>query len=219
MFTNDLLDDHDQEYYDFKEQMHYQDSIITASNHTNTSANVNTNTLHRKASKLSTSSQQQLQQQLQALQPVEDDMEDLQLHDPRYNHITVEELQEHTMNLNTQLEAEIVTLNGTVSQHQTETKTAMETAQKYADKYLQLREDYELHIERLMLKLTQEQQARAILEDQLEAATKKMYVYSRELQEKQQRGSSGSIFNWFRKSTDVTSAYSSSGGKNMGSER
>lgn len=110
------------------------------------------------------------------------------------DHMSIPQLQEHAYILNAQLENEILTLSHTVSQHASETRTALESAQKYADKYLKLREDYEVHIQRLMLKLTQEQQARTILEDQLENATRKVLLYSRDLQQKKSSG--GGLFAW-----------------------
>lgn len=72
------------------------------------------------------------------------------------NGVELNKLQQESMILNAQMEAEILQLNQSVSQQAQEARNAMETAQKYADKYLKLREDYEMHIERLMLKLTQE---------------------------------------------------------------
>jgi hypothetical protein len=40
----------------------------------------------------------------------------------------------------------------------------------YAEKYARLREDYEKHVQRLMYKLTQEQQIRTHVEERLEEA-------------------------------------------------
>lgn len=118
-------------------------------------------------------------------------------------------LQQESMILNAQMEAEILQLNQSVSQQAQEARNAMETAQKYADKYLKLREDYEMHIERLMLKLTQEQQARTILEDQLESAMRKVFLFSKEI-EKQR----GGFFGWFsRKPTDLAGSSSASRSK------
>jgi uncharacterized small protein (DUF1192 family) len=118
-------------------------------------------------------------------------------------------LQQESMILNAQMEAEILHLNQSVSQQAQEARNAMETAQKYADKYLKLREEYEMHIERLMLKLTQEQQARTILEDQLESAMRKVFLFSKEI-EKQR----GGFFGWFsRKPTDLGGSSSTSRSK------
>lgn len=125
------------------------------------------------------------------------------------NGIELNKLQQESMILNAQMEAEILHLNQSVSQQAQEARNAMETAQKYADKYLKLREEYEMHIERLMLKLTQEQQARTILEDQLESAMRKVFLFSKEI-EKQR----GGFFGWFsRKPTDLGGSSSTSRSK------
>jgi hypothetical protein len=56
---------------------------------------------------------------------------------------------------------------------------AQESAQTYADKYIHLRQEYESHVQRLMYKLTQEQQARTQVEDKLEEALVSDYkIYS-----------------------------------------
>lgn len=124
-------------------------------------------------------------------------------------------LQQESLILNAQMEAEILALNESVSFQAQEARNALETAQKYADKYLKLREDYETHIERLMLKLTQEQQARTILEDQLESAMRKVFLFSKEI-EKQR----GGFFGWFaRKPTDSSSSLSSASSRKGASDR
>jgi hypothetical protein len=63
----------------------------------------------------------------------------------------------------------------TIILRSTEAKTAQVSAQGFAEKYTKLREEYELHVQRLMLKLTQEQQARTIIEDKLEDAYLKLW--------------------------------------------
>jgi hypothetical protein len=83
---------------------------------------------------------------------------------------SINELNKQGLFLNAQLENEIKGLAKTISDHQNETKNAQEYAATSAEKYLKLREEYELHVQRLMLKLTQEQQARNIVEDKLEDA-------------------------------------------------
>lgn len=129
----------------------------------------------------------------------------------RSDELTLQQLQEHSLILNAQLEAEVYTLNMSVNQQAQETKNAMEAAQRYADKYVKLREDYEVHIERLMLKLTQEQQARTILEDQLENAMRKVFLFSKEI-EKQR----GGFFGWFATSSRKSVDFSVVGGNGSG---
>jgi hypothetical protein len=63
-----------------------------------------------------------------------------------------------------------------VSALSVETRTAHASAQTYAEKYIKLREEYELHVQVLMLKLTQEQQARTLIEDKLEDAYVSCFV-------------------------------------------
>ena len=49
-------------------------------------------------------------------------------------------------------------------------RAAQLSAHTYAEKYVKLRQEYESHVQRLMYKLTQEQQARTQAEDRLEEA-------------------------------------------------
>jgi kinesin family protein 5 len=129
--------------------------------------------------------------------------------------VELNKFQQESIILNAQMEAEILALNQSVTFQAQEARNAMETAQKYADKYLKLREDYETHIERMMLKLTQEQQARTILEDQLESAMRKVFLFSKEI-EKQR----GGFFGWFsRKPTEFGNSASSSGRSKAANDR
>lgn len=55
------------------------------------------------------------------------------------------------------------------------------TAETYAEKYMLMREDYEKHVQRLMHKLMQEQQARVEIEDKLEEAMVMILFYHHKL--------------------------------------
>lgn len=91
------------------------------------------------------------------------------------NKLTIEELEEHTVALQERMEDEVRQMQKVMHDQVEETKSAQATTKVYAEKYLKLREDYELHVQRLMLKLTQEQQARTIVEDQLDNATVRLF--------------------------------------------
>eukprot|EP01034_Spumella_vulgaris_P012150 gene12150-15470_t len=67
-------------------------------------------------------------------------------------------LNEHSVQLRNALENEIKGLERNMSMHQIDTQQAHATAQSYVEKYNRLREEYESHVQRLMFKLTQEQQ-------------------------------------------------------------
>lgn len=83
---------------------------------------------------------------------------------------SISELNKQGLYLNARLENEIRGLSRSISEQHNETRNAHQSAQQYAEKYIKLREEYELHVQVLMLKLTQEQQARTVIEDKLEDA-------------------------------------------------
>jgi hypothetical protein len=67
----------------------------------------------------------------------------------------------------------------------------------------------------MMLKLTQEQQARTILEDQLESAMRKVFLFSKEIVKQR-----GGFFGWFsRKPTEFGSSASSCGRSTAANDR
>ena len=76
-----------------------------------------------------------------------------------------------------------------------ETRSAQQSAQTFADKYVKLREEYELHVQRLMLKLTQEQQARTTVEEKLEEAYHKLWQQTGKTSNR--NSNRNSIFSWF----------------------
>eukprot|EP01039_Chlorochromonas_danica_P008382 gene8382-9240_t len=80
--------------------------------------------------------------------------------------LQVVEEQSHTLTL--RLEQDIRGLSRAVSMHEVATRSAQAEAQNYAEKYVKLREEYETYVQRLMVKLTHEQQTRAMLEEKLE---------------------------------------------------
>lgn len=114
------------------------------------------------------------------------------------DNISITELDEQTKVLNSQLAEDIRNLSKSMSVQQMgiyfilyilfikslkffillETKNAQDSAQTYVDKYVKLREEYEMHVQRLMLKLTQEQQMRSVVEDKLEDAYSKLWHYT-----------------------------------------
>ncbi len=106
----------------------------------------------------------------------DDDSEDFEFERKRRGN-SINELNKHGLYLNSQLEQEIRGLTRSINDQQNETKHAQESAQQYAEKYIKLREEYELHVQVLMMKLTQEQQARTIIEDKLEDAYVRLSAY------------------------------------------
>ena len=100
----------------------------------------------------------------------DDDTEDFEFEPRQKRGDSIHELNKHGLYLNAQLEQEIRGLTRSINDQQNETKTAQQSAQQYAEKYIKLREEYELHVQVLMMKLTQEQQSRTIIEDKLEDA-------------------------------------------------
>lgn len=83
---------------------------------------------------------------------------------------SIRELEECTLQLKTSLENEIITLNEKVNVSDIEMKSAQESASSYAEKYIRMKNDYNSHVQRLMMKLTQEQQLRTHVEDRLDDA-------------------------------------------------
>lgn len=83
---------------------------------------------------------------------------------------SIRELEECTLHLKTSLENEIITLNEKVNVSDIEMKSAQESASSYAEKYIRMKNDYNSHVQRLMMKLTQEQQLRTHVEDRLDDA-------------------------------------------------
>ena len=80
------------------------------------------------------------------------------------------ELEADTLKLKATLENEIIALNQKMTVSDIEIKTAQESASIYAEKYILMRNDYNSHVQRLMMKLTQEQQLRTHVEDRLDDA-------------------------------------------------
>ena len=89
-------------------------------------------------------------------------------------------LQQYTNNelsveLRDLLEDEIKSLEANLASKDSEARTAQASAVNYADKYIRLRDDYEAHVQRLMMKLSREQQARIQAEDSLEDALQRLW--------------------------------------------
>ncbi len=84
-------------------------------------------------------------------------------------------------------------------------RTAQASAQNFADKYVKLREEYELHVQRLMMKLSQEQQTRTQVEDKLEEAYHKLWQNQSGKAPNggpgNKQGAQGGIWSWFSGNT------------------
>ena len=84
--------------------------------------------------------------------------------------VSISELEAHTLQLKTTLENEILNFNEKMTASDIEIKSAQESASSYAEKYIRMKNDYNSHVQRLMMKLTQEQQLRTHVEDRLDDA-------------------------------------------------
>ena len=84
--------------------------------------------------------------------------------------LSISELEAHSIQLKNTLESEIDSLNEKMNASNIEIKTAQESASIYAEKYIRMKNDYNNHVQRLMMKLTQEQQLRTHVEDRLDDA-------------------------------------------------
>lgn len=82
--------------------------------------------------------------------------------------VDLQVVEEQSQQLTLRLEQDIRGLSRAVSMHEVATRSAQAEAQNYAEKYVKLREEYETYVQRLMVKLTHEQQTRAMLEEKLE---------------------------------------------------
>ena len=84
--------------------------------------------------------------------------------------LSISELEAHSLQLKATLENEIHILNEKMTASDMEIKSAQESASIYAEKYIRMKNDYNNHVQRLMMKLTQEQQLRTHVEDRLDDA-------------------------------------------------
>jgi kinesin family protein 5 len=89
--------------------------------------------------------------------------------------MNLQSLTQESDQLKNMFEEEIQALESTLVAREEATKTARATAAEYAEKYAKLKAEHDFHIQRLVLKLSQEQHARTELEDQLELALQNKY--------------------------------------------
>ena len=95
------------------------------------------------------------------------------------------------------LEDEIKSLEANLASKDSEARTAQASAVNYADKYIRLRDDYEAHVQRLMMKLSREQQARIQAEDSLEDALQRLWS------DEEERKNAGGFFSLFTGSSSA----------------
>lgn len=93
------------------------------------------------------------------------------------------------------LEDEIKSLEANLASKDSEARSAQASAVNYAEKYIRLRDDYESHVQRLMMKLSREQQARIQAEDSLEDALQRLW------NDEEERKNSTSFFSLFSSSS------------------
>ena len=102
------------------------------------------------------------------------------------------------------LAEEIRSLESNLASKDSEARSAQQSAVNYADKYARLRDDYETHVQRLMMKLTREQQARIQAEDSLEDALQRLWS------DEEEKKNAGGFFSLFSSSGGGSGSSSSS---------
>lgn len=90
------------------------------------------------------------------------------LGDSGSNGLSLETLREESVQLKALLENEITSLETSLNSREEEARSATMLAAEYAQKYANLKEEFDSQIQRLVLKLSLEQQARADVEERID---------------------------------------------------
>ena len=87
------------------------------------------------------------------------------------NGLSLETLRDESIQLKSLLEEEITSLEQSLSTREEEAHSANLLAAEYATKYSKLKEEFDAQIQRLVLKLSLEQQARADVEERIDSVS------------------------------------------------
>lgn len=85
--------------------------------------------------------------------------------------LSLETLREESIQLKSLLEGEISSLETSLNDREEEARSAARLAAEYAQKYALLKDEFDSQIQRLVLKLSLEQQARADVEERIESVS------------------------------------------------
>lgn len=87
------------------------------------------------------------------------------------NGLSLDTLKEESVQLKALLEHEITNLEESLNSREEEARSATILAAEYAEKYSKLKEEFDAQIQRLVLKLSLEQQARADVEERIDSVS------------------------------------------------
>lgn len=99
------------------------------------------------------------------------------LGDSSTNGLSLDTLRDESMQLKALLEDEITSLENSLNNREEEARSATMLAAEYAQKYANLKEEFDSQIQRLVLKLSLEQQARADVEERIDSVSVWIFVY------------------------------------------
>ena len=97
--------------------------------------------------------------------------------DSSTNGLSLDTLRDESIQLKALLEDEITTLENSLNSREEEARSATMLAAEYAQKYANLKEEFDSQIQRLVLKLSLEQQARADVEERIDTVSVEFFLY------------------------------------------